>query len=204
MKRNNFILLFVFFICLLFIIFTDASADVNGLQISIAVKDNRAIEIEGRTYRLIDLVWQQSHFHVVLKNTSKRSIAIWEPDCPQGDNAFYIEIADSSGNVIHAIRKLQDYTGGMGVPKNVILKPGESFIYDIFFDQWWNVPFQTDKYSRNIYKLRAVYESTRNTENDVKKMWKITGTSRQQKIWIGKVSTEWEQFVIDYRRNTKE
>lgn len=159
----------------------------EALQISIETADSEPRKDAGIVYRGISFYSPKSHFHVVLKNCSAQTVRLWQPDCPRGNKSLYFEITDTDNRKRHEIRTAREYSGQGN--RTVSLRPWQSVIYDIYFDQFWRLPFPTDKESRHNVMMRAVYE----VEADDK--------AHESKAWIGKVETEWEYFALTFRRN---
>jgi hypothetical protein len=135
------------------------------------------------------------HLSLLLTNTTKDEIHLWKPNCPEGDDAIRLEFKlDEDSKEVGAARTSHVYTGGMGIPKTMKLASGDSLVYRIDFSGFWSLPFVLKPGAQANLLVRAVYESK--PMNAVRQRLIPNATPNANKVWTGRVETEWEQVRI--------
>jgi hypothetical protein len=126
----------------------------EALSISIAVP-----ALNERNERLVPAIDQNSHFAVILCNTSKQPQGIVTPSNSWGDQALRFEITDKAGRKSVARRVAIDY------PKNIltwwVLHPGESVVLDVYFadaQKWEGFPRFEHYGETETVTVRAIFE----------------------------------------------
>jgi hypothetical protein len=126
-----------------------------------------------------------------LKNEMDAPLVLWEPYCPEGDQAFWLEFKKhETSNDVGKARTCHMYTGGMGIAKTFTLQPGESFVQLYDLSSYWALPFDLADGESTTAWARAVYQSNR-----------AAGRGRYapenaSEVWEGKIATEWRQIKI--------
>lgn len=131
------------------------------------------------------------HLSLLLTNGTDKPITLWQPNCPEGDDAIRLEFKKAADSkTIGVARTSHFYTGGMGIPKTFTLESGDSMVHQIDFASFWSLPFVLNDGDDTTVFVRAVYESSK------------SGLDRRflpensADVWIGKVATEWEQVRL--------
>lgn len=129
-------------------------AEDNTVALSIAIP-----ALEPGNERSVVAFDRNSHFPVILTNTSKKPQRIVTPWDSWGDHALTFEITDSSG------RKSVARTVSFDHPKNVLhwwmLQPKESVVFDVYFadsSKWAGFPYPPHYGGSETVTMRAVFE----------------------------------------------
>ena len=142
-----------------------------GINVSIAVPTNSA----GNS-RDINSYGSASHFHVVITNTSKAPIRLFDEVYSWGRYNLSFEITDPSGRRRLVTRTTRPYHKNF--PRHFIVGPGEHFVRAVNFADgtWKNFPLP--KTGRNMtLRMRAIFQI------------KPDEASKEFGVWTGTVSS---------------
>ena len=166
-----------------------ASAAPAALTVAIAVPARGPHQAGRPRPRAINIRREQSHFHVVVTNTSAKPLRLWETWNSWGYYNLSFEVADAEGKVLYAIRK-KPRSWTVNSPSWVELAPGEHFVMDVYFDrESWDLPFLKEKPQGEFsLRMRAVFESKSNEQ------------AEEHEVWTGKLKSPIEGYRVRYHR----
>jgi hypothetical protein len=109
--------------------------------------------------RTVTLARPESHFHVVLTNTSDKPLTLWREWCSWGYYNLAFEYTDEGG----MLRRIAKVERGWrkNFPDPFVLPAGEHFVYDVHFGDaeiWKGVSLDERAAAGTKLKLRAVFE----------------------------------------------
>ncbi len=135
--------------------------------------------------RVIDLVMEESHFNVVITNTSDRPQRLFETSNSWGFRNLRFEVVDpDNGKLLFEITKI-DRTWRANAPASFKLAPGEHFVMDVHFDRDWNLPFLNEARRGNFrFRMPVVYENSSNENGE----------------WTGKIVSPFKNYEVNYRQ----
>jgi hypothetical protein len=139
--------------------------------------------IDPGTERAVVAFDRNSHFPVILTNTSNKPQRIITQWNSSGDHTLRFEITDSSGKKSLAQAVTMDY------PKNKdhwwILQPQESVVFDVYFadpNRWEGFPHPVHSDQPLIVTMRAVFEFDPATKTRADGLWSGSVFSKPQTI----------------------
>ena len=144
--------------------------------------------------RYIDFRSKQSHFHVVVTNTSGKPQRLWETWNSWGYYNLRFEVADQKGKVLFVIKKKpRNWT--VNFPSWLELESGEHFVMEVYFDkEKWNVPFLNKNSKGKVQQLRmrAIFEIKSDRTGFI--------DAEKYKIWTGKISSPFKEYHVYHLR----
>ena len=134
--------------------------------------------------RLIDLLRDDFHFHVIVINISNKTQRLWEPGNSWGEDNLSFEIADDKGNILDELKR-KPQVWKKNAPNYSEIEPGEHYIIDVFLKREWELSFlEKINESNFLLKLRAIYK----IEED--------NFSKEHGIWTGQVKSEFDTYRV--------
>jgi hypothetical protein len=159
-------------------------ADDNSIALSIAVP-----ALDSGNERSVVAFDRNSHFPVILTNTSDKPQRIVTPWNSWGDHALSFEITDRSGKKSVARAVAVDYT------KNTLhwwtLQPQESVVFDVYFadsNKWEGFPHPIHYGDSETVTMRAIFQ-----------FGPVTQKAPEDGLWAGRVYSKPEQVVFYVR-----
>lgn len=154
-----------------------ARADEPMLSVSIAVA-----ALNPGAERAVPAFDRDSHFHVILTNTSDEPQRIASEWNSWGDQALSFEISDESRKTWVARRV------AVSRSKNMltwwILEPNENLVLDVYFadsERWGGFPHPPQYGDSQVVTMRAVFEIKPNEVPPKEKLWSGRVVSKRQK-----------------------
>jgi hypothetical protein len=177
---NKFLILFAALVSL-----TDlARAEENTLALSIAIP-----ALAANNERSVPAYDRNSHFPVILTNTSDKPQLIVTPWNSWGDHALSFEITDKASKTSVARTVPLDYT------KNILqwwtLQPQESLVLDVYFadpNKWEGFPHPAHYGDSEAVTIRAIFEFNVATRKPL-----------AEGLWTGRVVSK-SQPIVFYNR----
>ena len=166
-----------------------ASAGPAELTVAIAVPARGPHQKGKPGPRVIDIRQAQSHFHVVVTNTSGKPQRLWQTWNSWGYYNLRFEVADAAGKVLYAIKK-KPRAWTRNFPSWIELASGEPFVMDVSFDrESWTLPFLKDKRQGEFpLRMRAVFGNRADKQTE------------EHKVWTGEASSPFQDYRVRYWR----
>lgn len=182
----------------------------QSLTIQMAIKNTVALDKveEGPFEKNILVNTRDDNFHILLTNHSKENIAIWKEWCSWGYFNLTFEVLDENDKVVYVIKKNERRSWTENFPDPRVIKPGETLVREVNFNQsTWVLPKKDDlpegsyTYSPEEYrksraqmtlKIRAVFEIYEEEEEE-----------HEINIWTGKIKSAPEKVNFIYPWNPK-
>lgn len=153
----------------------DRTESPFSLSIAIGKRMGRQRSLEYRN--------AESHFAVVLRNTSDQPQRVWREWCSWGYFLLSFVVTDLAGKAVAVRRPARVWTKNF--PDFEEILPGESLVRDIYFgnDAWESFP-RSEKADGNPFKLQAVFSSPADDQ------------SKEHNVWSGKVVSPTLDIVV--------
>ncbi len=166
------------FMCALFAASQAFPSSVEKLTVRMAAKDGGAPGAQSASVTQLG-----QHFDVIVKNTGRTSIRLWQDSCSLGYSnlSFLLHLDDGS--------KIPVTKRDIGWEKNPpcwkAIGPGKELAFDVILDPaiWQNVPISRPGQSERL-SIQAVYES------------KMTLAAKKYTVWSGKISSPTVAFSV--------
>ena len=146
----------------------------------------------------LNLFRSHTHMHLRLSNTSDQEVTLWRPNCPKGDDAMIVEFRDpgSPGKVFRA-RPNWAYTGGMGLPRTVILAAHDDLIVNLDFigGMNWLFPMPIMNGESRDLEVRVGYRSQKLTDEERKSY----GDYKAGEVLEGETMGDWQKLTVRNR-----
>ena len=126
---------------------------------------------------------RNTHFHVIVSNTSDTPRRIWQEWCSWGYFGLTFEFSDENGRKWVAGKKERVWT--LNSPDWWTLDPHESFVIDVYFPDseiWLGFPLPGN--GSQTVTMRAVLE------------FKPDDEARQHDVWTGRVASKAQKFTF--------
>jgi hypothetical protein len=137
---------------------------------------------DGRTGDVIEL-FGDSHFHVVVTNSSGAPITLWKEWCSWGYFNLSFEARDASGRSFVISKKMRGWDKNLPCP--IVIGPGRPWVIDVSLDPsiWQNSPLSSDA-GKATLRLKAVFEIRKDE------------SSEKAGVWTGKVSSPETEYTL--------
>ena len=146
----------------------------------------------------LNLFKSHTHIHVRISNLSGQVLTLWQPNCPEGDNAIVVEFRDPASPMkVFRARPGWGYTGGMGIPKVFTLASHDDIIVNLDFmsDVEWRFPMHIPKDATRELEVRVGYRSQNLTEEEAKKYGISKDIVRKpDPVWEGEIMGNWQKI----------
>src|SRR5689334_20132316 len=136
----------------------------------------------GRSGDAIEL-FGDSHFHVVVTNSSGAPIKLWKEWCSWGYFSLSFEARDASGRSFVISKKVRGWDKNFPCP--IVVGPGRPWVIDVNLDPsiWQNSPLSSDA-GKATLRLKAVFEIRKDE------------SSEKEGVWTGRVSSPEAQYTL--------
>jgi len=131
-----------------------------------------------------------SRIHLVIRNTSQTKLVLRKQSCSTINGVRFEFKLNASDEKVLTARRNDICTVITAIPDTFVLSPDEEYIYEVNFSEFWDFPSALDGLKGRIIYMRAVYMS---------EPADIPYDPNSKNVWLGNVSTEWEQVKLTNR-----
>jgi hypothetical protein len=153
--------------------------------------------------RQIEYLESNSHFHVIIANTSDKPQRIWREWCSWGYFGLTFEFTDQNGKKWVARKEATAWTRNF--PDWWTLEARESLVIDVYFgdlETWKGFPlpekgldFRWPENGLQTVTMQAVFEFKRDDD--------AFDEGQKNGIWMGRVASKADKFTFHYYRIPK-
>lgn len=185
-KRINFTLATFLLVCA-------TVSVVSGLVFRTPPPANLSIQLVGNNPNSecdtgIWLNFPDSHFHVVITNNSDRTVRLYQEWNSWGYHCLTFDLFDKNGKLIGGIEKAGPIQWTRNGPSPLKLRPYESHVIDVYWDEKWEMPIKPFQKNQgpSKYKIVTRYSNSACSE------------SLRNNIWTGTLETEPLDVLLGY------
>lgn len=164
--------------------------------ISVTIHDSHGLSAASAKSHHLEIILfkPHTHFHLKISNTTQQALTLWRPYCPEGDDAMSIEFREPSApDKVFRAHTGYSYTGGMGIPKVLVLAPADDLLVNVDFLNEWVLPFPMQADEIREMEVRATYRSAPLTDERQKRLF---GSKEKDSVWTGESVSEWHKVRI--------
>ena len=171
------------------------SQDAPAIRVILHDSDGLSSASAPQHHLGLNLFKSHTHIHVRISNVSDRALTLWQPYCPEGDDAIVVEFRDPASLLkVFRARPSWGYTAGMGLPKVFTLAGRDDRIVSLDFvsDLDWAFPIHLPKGALRELEVRVGYRSRNLSDEEVKKY----GSYKIEKVWEGEFVGDWQKISV--------